>query len=194
MIDVPDNELEDITVSSATSGMDGVLIGSKGPAEGNTLTNVLGGSGLANVIHISNATSAKQTNGNGFCPFPVSPGAVNNVCDLTILGVAGPSGTNTLRDELTNTTVTDPSLGMYTLGEYVGTNSVSIGNSRFTTAAANTNTTPWLVGPAAPTGTCSVGALYSCTGSSGSCTISTVTATLWQCVGSSTGSTWTKIQ
>lgn|SRR5215472_9488479 len=195
MLDGPDNELEDITVSSATSGMDGILIGSKGPAEGNTLTNIVGASGLTNVIHISNATSAKQANGNGYCPFPSSPGAVNNVCDLTILGIAGQSGTNTLRDDLTNTTVTDLSLGMYSLGEYVGTNSASIGNSRLTTAAANTNTTPWLVGPAAPISACAVGALYSCTGSSSSCTNSSnVTATLWQCVGSSTGSTWAKIQ
>jgi hypothetical protein len=152
-LDGPDNELDDITVSSATtspSKIDGVLIGSQGPAQGNTVTNIMGVSGLANVIHISNATNPHQQNGNGNCPYPTNQASVNNVCDLTILGIAGSSGTNTLLDDLTGTTITDLSLGMYTLGEFVGTNSSSIGNSRFTTAAANTNTTPWLVGATAP--------------------------------------------
>ena len=115
LLDGPDNELEDIAISSSTSGMDGVRVGFGGPAEGNTLINILGGTGLSNVIHISNATTAPQMYGNGNCPYSYpTPGTVNNVCDLTILGVSGPSGTNTLRDDLTITTITDSSLGMYT--------------------------------------------------------------------------------
>jgi hypothetical protein len=191
-IDGPNNSLEDISISTSATGVDGILIGSKGPAEGNTLLNIRG-SGLKNVIHISNANN----NGNGSgvsgpqnCPYtysaqPPHTGTVYYVCDLTIFGVARSSGTSSVQDDLTGTTITDSTLAMYTLGEIVGNNNTPFGYSRFTTAASgNTNATPWLVGAIAPSGNCAVGTLYSCTSSS--CPFS-----LYQCLG---GSTWTKIQ
>ena len=55
-IDGPGNSLEDISISTSFSGVDGILIGFRGPAQGNTLYNIQG-SGLKNVIHISGQTN-----------------------------------------------------------------------------------------------------------------------------------------
>lgn len=168
-IDGPGNSLEDISISTSSTEVDGILIGAQGPAQGNTLFNVQG-IGLKNVIHVSPQTGSLQHNNAGNCPYPVvnSQKTVYNVCDLTIFGVARINGTSTVQDDLTNTTLKDTTLAMYVLGEIVGTNTTNIGYSRITTgtAVANTNATPWLVGATAPSGSCSVGAMYSCTGSS----------------------------
>jgi hypothetical protein len=193
-IDGPNNSLEDISISTSSSGVDGILIGAQGPAQGNTLLNIQG-SGLQNVIHISNHTNGGTTGGLGSCPYYTS-NTVYNVCDLTILGVARFSGTNTVQDDLwccsNSASITDTTLAMYTLGEIVidgpSNNLNNIGLSRYTTAtaSANTNATPWLVGATAPTGTsCKVGTLYSCTGSS-------CAGALYECLGG--GTTWKIIQ
>lgn len=197
-VDGPNNSLEDISISSASSSADGIYVGSKGSAEGNTFLNIQG-SGLNNVIHISNANNS-GVSGPQNCPYTHNrtsgQGTVYNVCDLTIFGVARSSGTSTVKDDLTGTTIIDSTLAMYTLGEIVGTNYTSFGYSRFTTATAsgNTNATPWLVGATYPSGSCKIGTLYSCTGSSSACNNSTATAALWQCVPVSGTPTWTKIQ
>jgi len=191
-VDGPNNSLEDISISSASSNADGILVGSLGPAQGNTLLNIQG-SGLKNVIEISgngllNATGVQN------CPytFVSGSGTAYYVCDLTIFGVARSNGTATVQDDLTGTTILDSSLAMYTLGEIAGTNSTNFGYSRFTTATAsgNTYTTPWLVGSTFPSGNCKIGTLYSCTGSSCSCGTN-CQAALWECLG---GSTWKYIQ
>jgi hypothetical protein len=189
-VDGPNNSLEDILISTSKTGVDGIFIGSQGPANGNTLLNIQG-SGLNNVIHISNVSASTPQN----CPY-TSNDKVYNVCDLTIFGVARSSGTTTVQDDLTGATITDSTLAMYTLGEIVGNNSTPFGYSRFTTAASGTNATPWLVGAMYPSGGCAIGTLYSCTGSSMACKNPTTgtEATLWQCASSSTGPTWNKIQ
>jgi hypothetical protein len=190
-IDGPNNTLEDISISTSASGVDGIFIGSQKPAEGNTLFNIQG-SGLKSVIHISGANVSNNVSGPQNCPYAIVSGSniVYNVCDLTVFGVARSGGTNTIQDELTNTTILDSTLAMYTLGEIVlnSTNSNytnSIGYSRFTTATASGNVAAWLVGSTDPSSSCAVGTLYSCTSSS-------CAGALYECVGGSTN--WTKIK
>lgn len=194
-IDAPNNSLEDVSISGP-SGADGILIGSKNvPAEGNTLINIQG-SGLQNVIHISSQTNSNPNNNSGNCPYLMS-GSVFDVCDLTILGVANSGSTNTIRDDLTisgtPTTLKDSTLGVYVLGENIPSGSAPpnyVGYTRYTTAttAGDINGPSWLVGPNGPTGTCAVGTLFSCTGTTTACR----SAALWQCVGGSTP--WQAIQ
>src|SRR5580698_6796550 len=197
-IDGPSNSLEDISISGASSTtQDGILIGSQASAQGNLLFNIRG-SGLRNIIHISGNNQTGQT-GTGNCPFPetgVGSGTVYNVCDVTILGVStSVSNGITIQDDLTNSSIADPQVAMYIVGEIIGTNSTNIGYSRYTTASAptTTNGTPWLVGTVAPSASCSsqIGTLYSCIGTSTQCTSGGYTAALWECVGS-TG--WKHIQ
>ena len=164
-IDTPNNSLEDIYISGGST-QDGVLIGSQAQAQGNVLLNI-SGSGLNNVVHIAHS-------------FP-SP-------DISILGVSRSGGAYTIYDELAGTALTDTNLGMYILGELIPVGSGTFGYSRFTTSIS-TNAPTWLVGGSAPTGSCGVGSLYSCTGSTSACTISSSSkqATVWQCLG---GGTW----
>ncbi|MGC2450650.1 MAG: hypothetical protein WA477_23585 [Candidatus Sulfotelmatobacter sp.] len=166
-IDGPNNTLEDISiVGSSKATQDGVLIGSQGVASGNTLVNVSGKT-LNNIIHIKNQTIA---NAPLNCPSSSSSGPYYTVCDLTMFGLAGTNINSIIKDDLTSSTVNDSTVAMYTLGEIVvsGSGPTNIGYSRYTTATvAGTVTTPWLVGASSPVGTtCTVGALYSCTGSS----------------------------
>lgn len=191
-IDGPNNSLEDISISiSGSSAQDGILIWSQGPAQGNTLFNIQGsGTGLKNVIHVKSTGPTGPASGAQNCPYYTSNlgnSVASFVCDLTIFGIAG-TGTSTVQDDLTGTTITDSTLSMYILGEYVGTKSSSFGYSRLTTATAssNTNATPWLVGATAPSSSCAVGTIYSCTG----CTAPA--GALYECMGG--GSTWKKIQ
>ncbi|MGA8490547.1 MAG: hypothetical protein WB711_09015, partial [Terriglobales bacterium] len=116
----------------------------------------------------------------------------------TIMGVTRSGGSKTVQDDLISATqgVQDSTLAMYAVGESVqdisqGTIS-SIGYSRFTTATSGGNTPAWLVGAGAPSGSCSVGALYSCTGNSTACTSSSGNAALWECVGGTTAP-WHKV-
>jgi hypothetical protein len=163
-LDSPNNSLEDVYITGHSS-QDGILIGSQAAAYNNVLFNVRG-SGLGNVIEISNANPA-------------------NVTDLTILGVTCMGGGSTcssggsVKDIVRNTTLTDSNVGLYIVGEQL---SGGIGYSRFTTShALSEGAVTWLVGsnpPRALTDPCAAGSLYSCTNHS-NCS----TTTLWGCLG-----------
>ena len=203
-VDGVNNTLEDISITGNGSG-DGLLIGQNGPASGNVLVNIQG-SGLGNLIHLSQETSAVYSNP----PAPACPGPVNgqnqtsanNVCDTTILSATLSGSGNTIEDDLvlpnqSDIFVADPNVAMYVLGEPVvgtagGTSSV-LGYSRFTTATRSATAPTWLFGTGAPTGNCNVGSLYSCTGTG--CQLGSVTATLWQCAGGNPGAgLWVGVQ
>ena len=160
--------LEDMSLTgSSGSNTDGIQIGgvASASAQNNVLFNI-SGTGFTNLIHIENNTGTincpGQTSLNG--------STVNNVCDITILGVTNGSG-NTVYDQVSNTTLTDSHLGMYILGEPVqygtgsSTNNVFLGYSHFTTSL---NWPTWLVGASQPsplTSCPNVGSLYSVSGS-----------------------------
>jgi hypothetical protein len=145
---------------------DGILLGSQASAQNNILINI-NGSGLNNVVHVSNNANGAQGN----CPA--------NACDVTILGVTNSGSTHTIQDDVTSTTLTDATLGMYVLGEPGGVENQLA--SRFTTSP---NAQSWLVGAGQPSGTCVPGGLYSCIGSSCS------PGTIFGCGGSS----WVQIK
>jgi hypothetical protein len=170
-IDGINNSIEDVYISGG-SLQDGILVGSQAAAQNNLIFNVTG-SGLASVVHLS----ANQTSG------------VPNVSDVTILGLTRSTGTSTIKDDLIGKSFADAKLGMYVIGEPVQASSAPIGYSRFTTST-NSNAATWLVGPNAPIGTtCSTGSLFSCTGTTTSCTKNGVTGTVWFCAGNA----WYKI-
>jgi hypothetical protein len=184
LIDSPNNSLEEISISvQGTSSQDGILIGSQAPAEGNVLLNI-GGTGLKNVIHISNNPNTPSQASN--CPNSTNL----HVCDVTILGVTRSGGNTSIQDDLVSTSqgIADANVAMYVVGEAVqaGSPASNIGYSRFTTSAA---VPTWLVGSVPPptTGSCAVGDLYSCTSSS-ACT----SGTIFECIAAS--NPWLKIQ
>jgi hypothetical protein len=145
--------------------------GTSAPAFDYLLSNINGGSDVTDLIHISSARSP-----SGFCP-PQNPPF--NVCDITIMGATS-SGTNTIVDELSNTTLassTDPSVGMYILGEQVTAGGSGVGNARFTTSPSIPS---WIVGTTTPSTPCAIGDLYSITAG-------TTGTTLWGCVGAPPG-------
>jgi hypothetical protein len=168
-LDATNDSIEDITIeATATSSgsQDGILIGSAAAAQSNVLFNISGtGTGLGKLIHISNHVT----------------GTLPNAADLTIMGVTNlSSGATTIQDDLTGATLSDPNLGIYALGEQLGSiagYTSTSGYSRFTTSV---QVPTWLVGPVAPSGACNPGTLYSCTGSS-------CGKTLYACTNSSPG-------
>jgi len=177
-LDAPNNSLEDIYITSTSSLQDGILVGSQANTSNNVLFNVQG-SGLANVIHIS---------------------TLHTVNDLSILGLtctgSGGGGAcpgNSINDLVTGTTLTDPNVGMYIIGEPVTGSGSTVGHSRFTTSVNHTSSAgavSWLVGPQAPLGNCAAGSLYSCTDAH-NCNTLSLPYTLWECTG---GSAWKHIQ
>jgi hypothetical protein len=169
-VDAPNNSLEDISITgNGTTSQDGILIGSMAFAVGNVLFNIQGSGLTTSVVHISN----QVTTGAPYCP-PTGGSSSYNVCDLTILGVTSAGGTPSIKDELTNTTLTDPHVGVYILGEPVqaGSTSTNVGYSLFTTSTS-AGVPTWLVGPGKPasSSSCSIGELYSRTGSLGMTTL-----------------------
>jgi hypothetical protein len=179
------NRLENISVvGTSTSSQDGILIGANAPAAQIALINIRG-SGLLRLIHISGATN---TDAYPPCPFYNGSGHSHNVCDVTVLGVSNSGGTSTdtIADDVTNTYLTDPAVGMYIVGEPVFQGAASsysgVGTSRFTTSL---NAPSWLVGTSAPGSSCAtLGALYSqTTGGLG-------TSTLYACISGA----WTVIK
>jgi hypothetical protein len=183
-VDAPNNTLEDITLArdnGATEGTDGILIGSNSPAENNLLFNIRSvlngqGFGFRNLIHLRNMANLLST-----CPATTTGGSSTyNVCDITIMGVTNGSGNNTINDEVGGTALTDPSLGMYILGEPVQSGLSTtvpinsfLGYSHFTTSP---NWPSWAVGTSQRQGascTGGVGSLFSVTSGSGT--------TLWEC-------------
>jgi hypothetical protein len=172
-VDSPNNDLEDISISGA--GQDGIQVGDSSAAHANILFNI-SGSGLANLIHIKNATPG--TGGTASLCQPGNTTNPPNACDVTILGARQISSvTNTVQDDLTNTTVTDSSVGMYVLGEMIPG---GVGYSRFTTSP---NWPSWSFGTGTVSGACpKVGSLYSLTSGSTS-----TGSTLYGCQGQSSG-------
>lgn len=152
LLDAPNNSIEDVTVRGFT---DGVKIGANLNAQDNVLVNVAGAAvsggsnNVTNVVHITNTST---------------------VTDLSILGVGngGNSSSKTIKDDVTSTTLSDATVGIYAIGESVTAGSSSIGFSRFTTSP---NVPTWIIQNTAgsPTGSCTIGSLYSNTaGGSGS--------------------------
>jgi len=159
LLDGSDVSLEDVTISGFAEGIE---IGSRSSADSNLLLNI-NGSTSSSLISISNSST------------------VNN---LTILGVTNTnSGTTTISDMLTGTTLSDATIGMYALGHPIGATSGAY--TRFTTSP---NETTWGIGSAtisSTTATCTKnGSLFSSTSTT------TTVGTLWACVGGH----WTKIK
>lgn len=174
--------LEDISINGSSA--DGILIGgttSGTQASGIIIFNVVG-NGVGNVVHIS-AGSVSGTNPP--CPFTNDSTTTAYLeCDITILSVTnlGTTGTNSIRDDVTNTTLSDPHVGAYILGEPllqgIKHTSTSVGYARFTTSLHQQS---WLVGAgtAIPSSCPANGSLYSYTGTS------TGIYSIYECVGSS---------
>jgi hypothetical protein len=174
--------LEDIYVNGFA---DGIQIGgqsgyqgSSGGVSSDVIFNVTGGNGLTNVVHICGSNHGSNT---------ACPQTNNTVSDLTLMGITSEAN-NTIQDDVTDTLLpesTDPTVGMYILGESVSVGS-NTGYSRFTTSPSIPT---WRVGTDdPPTGNCAVGTLYSRTSTT---TSSTSPPTIWGCVGSST---WSSIK
>jgi hypothetical protein len=103
------------------------------------------------------------------------------VCDLTILGATSSTGTNTIKDDLLppGTTLTDPTVAMYAVGEALSIGNNNTAYSRFSTSTS-ANSPTWLVGGSTLINGNSCtdpGSLYSIT------TAATSGTTLWGCVG-----------
>ncbi len=189
-VDAPNNTIEDVYVSGYT---DGVYIGQNAYAANNELVNILAGTGVTNLVHISAHTSTASV-----CP--VVSGSFPNACDITIFAASNASNA-VIQDDLNQTTVSasvGPSVAMYALGEQIAAGtSTQPPYSRMTTAGATSGATSnpvnWSFGASSPTGgtSCGIGSLYSCTKQSGGSCTSTIatTTTLWGC----TTSGWTPI-
>lgn len=150
------NSIEDIHLETLP---DGILLGATGNSQGNVVINVEGAVHMTNVVHLSNAYTT------------------SGVADVALLAIAsGCSGCgglhpNTIQDDVTSTTLTNPlsapnytdqSVGLYVLGESV--NASSSEYSRFSTSP---RIQTWAVGSTAPvnaTPNCAPGSLYSNTG------------------------------
>jgi hypothetical protein len=141
-LDAPNNSIEDVRIAGF---FDGILVGSQAATQSDVLFNIFGDSTLGpsspspiNVIHISNQ---------------------NTVTDFSIMGVNNPAspGANTIDDQLTSTTLSDPYVAMYVVGK-----AANGGYSRFTTSTSSQVAT-WGVGSFAPTNgsSCPPGSLYS---------------------------------
>jgi hypothetical protein len=178
LLDASNNSIEDVNI---VGFYDGILVGSQASAQSNVLLNIVGDTAAGdlapvNVVHIS---------GNE----PVS--------DLSIVGVTNvvgsASGENSIKDDVTSTTLGDTHVAIYALGESPSSGG---GYSRFTTSR---NAVHWTVGTSAPTTTsptCSRGSLYSCTNTSGTvnCSNGTSNAALWVCVPSGSTTVWSAIK
>jgi hypothetical protein len=170
LLDPSNNSIEDVNIVGFT---DGILVGQNAAAQSDVILNVSGAppgaTGIAgNLIHISNATAG-------------------NVADLSILSVANSKIANTIKDDVTNTTLsfsTNPQVGMYVLGDPVLAAGSAIGYSRFSTSP---RIPTWAVEKTTisttPPGPCATGSILSNPGASGSAN------TLWAC----TGGTWANI-
>jgi hypothetical protein len=163
LLDASSNSIEDVNI---VGFYDGILVGSQASAQSNVLLNIVGDTAAGNlppvnVVHIS---------GN------------KPVTDLSIMGVtnvvAPADGENSIKDDVTSTTLGDSSVAIYALGESPSSGG---GYSRFTTSP---NAAHWTVGTAGPSNPCTRGSLYSCTnGPNGtvSCTSSSGPTALWVC-------------
>jgi hypothetical protein len=159
-LDSANNSLSDISVQGFG---DGVVVGSSQSASSDVLFNITGGTHVSNVVHLPTGHAVK---------------------DISIMGVGngGNSGSNTIKDEFTTTTLTDPYVAMYALGESISIGGGALAYSRFTTSTSTSaNAVTWGSGHSVPSAStsnpCSKGSLFSyATGSTGNlyvCTSST---------------------
>jgi hypothetical protein len=141
--------LEDVHVEGF---VDGIVVGANGNSTSNVALNVTGASSSANgpvtnVVHI-----CKQSQHNGACT--TSSGSVTDL-SLQAISTGGSTTPITILDDLTSTTLREPAVGLYVIGEPNGTGGIS----RFTTSPSTAN---WGVGSGPPgTGPCTQGSLYS---------------------------------
>jgi hypothetical protein len=129
LLDANNNSIEDVHIEGF---YDGVLIGSRGSAQGNVLLNVFGGYGagpLTNTVHICNPSISTSgcTNHTG-----------GSLTDLTLLQI-GSVGNKSGRQSapiLDDLTATEPNSSLYDayVGMYVVGNNQAAGYSRFTTS------------------------------------------------------------
>jgi len=161
-VDGTNNTIQDVYIAGYKG--DGIVIGSQGTyAQDNLIFNVTGDTNVKNLVHVANSLGAQP--------------------DITLMGIKSAANT-TIQDDVTNSKLTERTVGLYILGEQVagGTSAYS----RFTTSS----TYPaWFVGPAPGTGTCTgtggtvIGSLYSVVSG-------TAGPTLWACVGTPGSGTW----
>jgi len=173
-LDSDANSIEDVYVNGFANG---IYIGSQGQAPSNVLFNITGGTSITSLINIDSAI----TSSTSFCPPTVTGG--QNVCDLTIMGVGAATGTTAIDDQVTGASLTasggDGFVGLYMLGDQVGSAATPVQYSRFSTSP---RVPTWLFGSGVASGTCTPnGALYSNTSTTGS--------TLFACI----NGTWTSI-
>jgi hypothetical protein len=170
--------IEDVHLDGQTSGAfgDGIVIGdnlefgtTSFPPQSDVIFNVTGSGSITNLIHIC----ANQVSG----PCQHVQNNPSLPSDLSLLGLNKGIATNSIKDELTGTTLSDSTVGMYILGERFTVNgSSTTAYTRFTTSN-NASVPSWYVGTnSSVTGSsCPTGSLYSrTTGTSGT--------TLWGCV------------
>lgn len=143
-LDGSNNSIEDVNVQGFQYG---VRLGAGSSAQNNLLKNISGGSGVTDVVFITNVTG-------------------HTVTDITMLGIGnGGSATHTIQDNRTSptTTISDATVAMYVLGEQLTGGGTPIGYSRFTTSPS---VPTWANGSGSPSNsvTCKIGALYSNTG------------------------------
>jgi hypothetical protein len=145
-LDGANNMIEDAHFEGFT---DGILIGSQAQASGSVISAVNGNSNdingnMGNVVHISN---------------------LNATGDLTLTGIranaahSDNTAPNSIKDDVTTTTLSDATVGIYALGEAAASGvGGPAGYSRLTTSPHVPN---WGVGSKTPTLTCETGSLFS---------------------------------
>jgi hypothetical protein len=170
-VDSASNSIEDVSI---TGFADGIQVGANGSAQSTTLLNISGAFSSGNLIHVCAGTICNSSSTAG------------TVTDLSIIGATNSStGGDTIRDEVTVTSVSDAHVGIYVLGELVS----NAGYSRFTTSP---NWPNWSVGATSLTlgSLCTPGSLYSNTAGIGGSH-----DTLYVCLGGSgTNKGWEDIQ
>jgi hypothetical protein len=166
LLDSSNNSIEDVRI---VGFYDGIRVGANNNAQSNVLVNIYGD---------TTEPTCKPT-----CFVPIHVVHIYNVgnvvTDLSIMGLSNAAAnTTTIDDDLTGTSLSDTSVGIYALGQ-----AINGGHSRYTTSP---NTAHWTVGTAGPNGSCHQGSLYSCTGPSNACSHA-----LWVCV---PGPTWSVVR
>jgi hypothetical protein len=172
LLDSSNNSIEDVIIAGFYNG---ILVGENAAAQSDVLLNISGSTkGCPPPQCINSPINVINIAKSG-----------NTVTNLSIMGASnsGGSGTSTIYDNITSTTLSDPYVAMYILGSAVGGG--NNGYSRFTTSL---NAATWVAGPNAPSNVpCSAsagGSLFSNTSGNG--------VALWFCPVA--GGTWTKIR
>jgi hypothetical protein len=141
--------IEDVHVEGF---QDGIVVGATGQALSNVVFNVTGVSSengnVKNTVHICNPSNP--------APNSACTSGTWTVVDLSLqaIAVGGSPLPNSIEDDLTSTTLTDMTVGLYAIGQRV----TDSGVSRFSTSA---NTPAWRVGSGMPFGVCKQGSLFS---------------------------------